>query len=112
MSGEASDSTANRFSKIQTLSRRETQVIRLLGDGKEMSEIAEEIGVSVKTIETYRARLKQKLEIKNRSALLKFAVEWALIGRPFDRIQLRLAQLTLADGDGHSPGNPDFTFSK
>jgi hypothetical protein len=70
------------------------------------------MGVSVKTVETYRARLKQKLEIKSRVGLLKFAVEWTLIGRPFDRVRLGLSPTPLASGNGHSQAKPDFPFSK
>jgi len=91
---------------------REMQVFRLFGDGVEMNEVATQMRISVKTIETYRARIKQKLGIKNRIGLLKFAVEWTLIGRPFDPIQLRLAPSTLADGDGHSDGKVGISFSK
>ena len=108
--GKAGDPEIDRFSRIQTLSLRETQVIRMLGEGKEMSEIATAIGISVKTIETYRARIKQKLEIKGRGGLIKFAVEWTLAGRPFDRIQMRRSRSLLADGDGHTQGKPDFPF--
>lgn len=67
-----------RFSQIDQLSQRERSVFEMLGDGSEMSEIAGRLGVSVKTVETYRARIKQKLNIKGRAKLVCFAVEWAL----------------------------------
>jgi DNA-binding NarL/FixJ family response regulator len=67
-----------RFSQIDQLSQRERTVFEMLGDGSEMSEIAGRLGVSVKTVETYRARIKQKLNIKGRAKLVCFAVEWAL----------------------------------
>lgn len=65
-------------SSIQKLSDRELEVFRLLGDGQEMSAISQRLGVSVKTVETYRARIKQKLGIKGRLDLMRSAVEWAV----------------------------------
>jgi len=63
---------------IQTLSNRELEVFQWLGDGLDMHEIGRRLGVSVKTVETYRARIKQKLGIKGRSDLIRCAVEWAI----------------------------------
>jgi DNA-binding CsgD family transcriptional regulator len=57
------------------LSDRERQVLEMLGQGDDMHEISSRLGLSVKTIETYRARLKRKLGIQNRSRLLALAVE-------------------------------------
>ncbi len=61
--------------QLQHLSNRERIVFESLGRGVEMSEIAANMNVSVKTVETYRARIKQKLGIKNRMELIRFAVE-------------------------------------
>jgi DNA-binding NarL/FixJ family response regulator len=64
------------FSKIRTLSTRERQVLELMGDGQDMNDIAAHMNLSVKTIETYRARLKKKLDVRKRTQLLRLAVEW------------------------------------
>jgi DNA-binding NarL/FixJ family response regulator len=63
---------------IQTLSNRELEVFQWLGEGLDMQDIGRRLGVSVKTVETYRARIKQKLGIKGRSDLIRCAVEWSL----------------------------------
>lgn len=74
-----SDSDASRLERVKTFSPRELQVFTMLGEGLEMAEIAERLEVSVKTAETFRARLKQKLDIERRSHLLMLAVEWKLL---------------------------------
>lgn len=61
------------------LSDRELQVLRLLGQGKSVSVIAEEICLSVKTISTYRARILEKLSCKSTGELIRYAVEAKLI---------------------------------
>jgi DNA-binding NarL/FixJ family response regulator len=58
-----------------TLSDRERQVLDLLGAGVDMQGISARLGLSVKTIETYRARIKQKFGLTNRTQLLTLAVE-------------------------------------
>jgi len=59
-----------------TLSRRETEVLRLLGDGKTASEIAAKLKISVKSIQEYCARLQKKLRAANRNRLIRIAVLW------------------------------------
>jgi DNA-binding CsgD family transcriptional regulator len=78
---ETEPGASNRFAAVSSLSDRELQVLTMLGDGIEMQEIADRLGVSVKTVETYRARIKQKLLIKGRLPLIAFAIEWKLQGR-------------------------------
>ena len=70
-----------RFEPVSRLSKRERQILTLLGDGIEMSEIADQLRLSVKTVETYRARIKTKLNIKARLGLVAYAVEWKLMSR-------------------------------
>ncbi len=60
----------------QRLSDRELQVFQLLGAGKETSEIATTLKVGIKTVETYRARLKIKLELPNNTALLRASFQF------------------------------------
>ena len=64
---------------LQTLSDRELQVLKRLAEGKTLREIAEELHLSVKTIETYRARLSAKLELKTTADLTRFALRCGVI---------------------------------
>ena len=61
------------------LSRREREVLRLLAQGHSNQQIADRIRVSVKTVETYRTRLRQKLGLKERAELYRFAVESGIL---------------------------------
>ena len=61
------------------LSRREIEVLRHLAEGHSNQEIADRIRVSVKTVETYRTRLSDKLGLKGRAELYRFAVESGLL---------------------------------
>lgn len=61
------------------ISRREGQVLRLLAQGHTNGEAAARLRVSVKTIETYRARLGEKLQLKTRAELYRFAVHSGLL---------------------------------
>ncbi len=60
--------------KLVALSERETEVARLLAFGATMKEIAEQLGVSPRTLETYRARAMEKLGLKTRADLVRYAV--------------------------------------
>lgn len=57
------------------LSDREFQVLRLLGSGRTVSDIAEELTLSVKTVSTYRSRLLDKLEMENTAQIIRYALE-------------------------------------
>ena len=61
---------------LQSLSDRELEVFIAIGQGKSTKEIALELGVSVKTVETHRDRIKDKLTIKDGTTLVKQAVEF------------------------------------
>ncbi len=68
-------------STIQTnLSARESAITRLLAEGKTTKEISLELGISVKTVETYRTRIMQKLEIYTVAELTKYAIREGLTG--------------------------------
>ena len=60
------------------LSDREMEVLRLLGQGKRPSQIADEMALSVKTISTYRARLLEKLGLQSTAELVRYAIEHRL----------------------------------
>jgi len=61
---------------IQNLSNRELEVFELLGKGQGTKQVAESLGLSVKTIETYRSNIKSKLGLDSSSQLLKEAAVW------------------------------------
>jgi two-component system response regulator NreC len=61
------------------LSRREREVLKLLAQGYSNQEVADKIRVSVKTVETYRTRLGEKLGLKGRAELYRFAVESGIL---------------------------------
>jgi DNA-binding NarL/FixJ family response regulator len=61
---------------VEKLTNKELRVFSLIGQGKKTSDIAAELQVSVKTIDTHRLRIKQKLRLTNSSELIKYAVEW------------------------------------
>lgn len=69
--------TANSTSPLDILTNRELEVLRLIGDGYSTKEIAERLHLSIKTIGTYRENLKEKLELKHFTELVKFAVHWS-----------------------------------
>jgi DNA-binding NarL/FixJ family response regulator len=64
-------------SPIDRLTNRELDVFSLLGQGRGTRQIAEQLCLSVKTIETYRSRIKEKLNISSSSELLLYAFQWA-----------------------------------
>ena len=61
------------------LTDRELEVFQLIGKGGKTSQIAAELHLSIKTIETYRANIKKKLNLKDATELLQRAIEWNLI---------------------------------
>lgn len=63
-------------SPIETLSDREFTVLRMIGEGRSTGEIADQMHLSVRTISTYRERIKEKLHLKNAAELVRFAVRW------------------------------------
>ena len=60
----------------ERLSDRELAVLEMIGKGKSTREIAEGLHVSVKTVETYRERIKDKLTLADAGELLKYAITW------------------------------------
>lgn len=60
----------------QILTSRELEVFRLLGLGSSTVMIASELGLSIKTVETYRAKIKKKLKLKNSIELIQQAYYW------------------------------------
>jgi DNA-binding NarL/FixJ family response regulator len=65
-------------SPLDVLSDRELEVLRLIGGGKKTAEIAEQLHLSVKTVETYRDRIRQKLDLSDGTRLAHYAARWVL----------------------------------
>jgi DNA-binding NarL/FixJ family response regulator len=63
----------------ERLSNREFLVLRMIASGKAVSQIAKELSLSVKTISTYRARVLEKMDMKNNSELTHYAVQKSLV---------------------------------
>ncbi len=63
-------------SRLSSLSDRELEVFRLIGEGRATREIAEELRLSIKTVETYQAHLKEKLSLRTGRELIQHAIQW------------------------------------
>jgi DNA-binding NarL/FixJ family response regulator len=83
---EAAEALALRVAKgtdgkspLDSLSMRELQVLRRLAMGQTNREIARSYHISIKTVDTYRARLLKKLSLRNNAELSRFAIQNRLI---------------------------------
>ncbi len=65
-------------SRISSLSDRELEVFRFIGEGRATREIAEELNLSVKTVETYQAHIKEKLVLRSGRELIQHAIQWKI----------------------------------
>lgn len=74
----ALDVDANR-EPHEGLSDREFQVLRLIGSGRTVSQIADELAISVKTVSTYRTRLLEKMGMATNAELTRYAIERRLV---------------------------------
>ncbi len=68
-------------SPIDTLSDRELEVFRMIGEGRSTRQIAEELHLSVRTVEAYREYIKDKLTLKNATELVQHAFQWVHNGK-------------------------------
>jgi DNA-binding NarL/FixJ family response regulator len=73
--------TATPVDKLRELYNRELQVLQLLGRGRTTKEIAQELGISPKTVESYRESLKKKLGMPDSLSLIRLATIWENEGR-------------------------------
>lgn len=67
---------SDKGSIIDRLSDRELEVFKMIGEGYRTRHIAENLHLSAKTVESYKARLKQKLTLKDAAQLARYAAEW------------------------------------
>ena len=63
----------------EQLSEREFEVLRLIGSGKSVGEIAEVLNLAVTTISTYRARILEKLKLKNNAEIIQYCIREHLL---------------------------------
>ena len=61
---------------VDRLSDRELEILELIGKGNEVRQIAKQLHLSPKTVETHRAHIKDKLDLKNSREVARFAVQW------------------------------------
>jgi DNA-binding CsgD family transcriptional regulator len=73
-----SKSPSPQAASIASLSDRELEVFRLIGDGHGTREIAEALHLSIKTVESYQAHIKEKLALPSARALVQRAIEWKI----------------------------------
>jgi len=67
---------------VERLTDRELEVLELIGRGLRTGQVARKLHLSVKTIETHRAHIKEKLQIENASKLLQYAIGWVQSKNP------------------------------
>jgi DNA-binding NarL/FixJ family response regulator len=72
----AHSSLSGTLSGVNLLTDRELQVFELIGTGKSTQQIAELLRITTSTVETYRARIKEKLHFKDKGELLQHAIRW------------------------------------
>ncbi len=73
-------STGEGSSPVDRLTDRELEVLQLIGNGREVREIAEQLHLSTKTVEAHRAHIKEKLDLNNAREVVRFATRWVSQG--------------------------------
>lgn len=63
----------------EKLSEREFQVFLMIAQGKSLVDISKELSISIKTVSTYRARILEKLDLKNNAEIINYAIKHSLI---------------------------------
>ena len=69
---------AGRPASVADLTDRELEVFRLIGEGHSTRRIAEELHISVKTVESYQAHIKEKLSLRSARELVQHAIQWSV----------------------------------
>jgi DNA-binding CsgD family transcriptional regulator len=62
--------------QVSELSDRELEVFRLIGEGRGTRQIAEQLHLSIKTVESYQAHIKDKLSLRSARELVQHAIQW------------------------------------
>jgi DNA-binding NarL/FixJ family response regulator len=76
-----SPASANACGPFDLLADRELQVFEMTGKGLNTREIAQQLHIGVKTVETYRHRIREKLHLENPTDLLRLAIAWSHQGQ-------------------------------
>lgn len=93
-------------SPVDKLSDRELEVLEHLGKGRSTRDIAEALRLSAKTVETHRARLKEKLHLADQVQVVRFAMDWTESGELMEPRRVRtMRQSSLEDGTIDRTGN-------
>jgi DNA-binding NarL/FixJ family response regulator len=71
-------STERRPSTVAALTDRELEVFRLIGQARSTRQIAEQLHISVKTVESYQAHIKEKLSLRSARELVQHAIQWGI----------------------------------
>lgn len=74
----AQNQAPTETSPVEHLTDRELEVFELIGQGVSTRQIGDRLNISVKTVETYRARIKEKLHLETGAELVQTSVEWAI----------------------------------
>jgi DNA-binding NarL/FixJ family response regulator len=74
--------TPSEHSSVSELTDRELEVFRLIGEGHGTRQIAEALHLSVKTVESYQAHIKEKLSLRSARELVQHAIEWTVREKP------------------------------
>jgi DNA-binding NarL/FixJ family response regulator len=75
------DSPDTNASILERLSNRELEVFRLIGEGHSTRHIAAVLHVSIKTVESHRAHVKEKLQLNDTTELVRYAMQWVEHGK-------------------------------
>jgi DNA-binding NarL/FixJ family response regulator len=67
--------SSEQKSQLKTLSKREREILQLIVEGRSNAEVAHTLFISPKTVETYKSRIMQKLDIKDLPTLVRFAIK-------------------------------------
>jgi DNA-binding NarL/FixJ family response regulator len=74
-------SPAEQASPVADLTDRELEVFRLIGEGHGTRQIADQLHLSIKTVESYQAHIKEKLLLKNGRELVQRAIQWTVANK-------------------------------
>jgi DNA-binding NarL/FixJ family response regulator len=100
------DLTSNRDSRPphETLSSREYEVLLMLGTGTRVDRIADELGLSAKTVRTYKSRILEKMSLKSTAELVFYVVSNGLVTEVGGRSTRVLSRYTSSKRASRRPG--------
>ena len=70
------DPKANKVEGVYRLTDREFEVFQMVGEGRSKSEMADSLHISPKTVDVHKAHIREKLELEDASAVLRYAMHW------------------------------------